>query len=65
MVEAVIVGRVFAGAGGTGIYYGLLALLSMYITTKERPQYLSYTGPVCGLGTVLGPVVGGGFALYD
>ncbi|KAL2163199.1 hypothetical protein VTH06DRAFT_5255 [Thermothelomyces fergusii] len=64
-MEAEIVGRVFAGAGGNGIYYGLLALLSMHTTTKERPQYLSYTGLVWGLGTVLGPVVGGGFALYD
>ncbi|KAL2194379.1 major facilitator superfamily domain-containing protein [Corynascus similis CBS 632.67] len=64
-MEAEIVGRVLAGAGGNGIYYGLLALLSMHTTAKERPQYLSYTGLVWGLGTVLGPVVGGGFALWD
>ncbi|SPQ27335.1 3d15febc-b28e-4b88-8b5d-fbbabb85fd3f [Thermothielavioides terrestris] len=64
-IEAEIVGRVLAGAGGNGIYYGLLALLSMHTTAKERPQYLSYTGLVWGLGTVLGPVVGGGFALWN
>ncbi|KAL2018286.1 hypothetical protein VTK56DRAFT_990 [Thermocarpiscus australiensis] len=64
-IEAEIVGRVLAGAGGNGIYYGLLALLSMHTTTKERPQYLSYTGLVWGLGTVLGPVVGGGFVLWN
>ncbi|KAK4116095.1 MFS general substrate transporter [Canariomyces notabilis] len=64
-MEAEIVGRVLAGAGGNGIYYGLLALLSMHTTAKERPQYLSYTGLVWGLGTVLGPVVGGGFALWN
>ncbi|KAK4145925.1 major facilitator superfamily domain-containing protein [Dichotomopilus funicola] len=64
-IEAEIVGRVLAGAGGNGIYYGLLALLSMHTTSKERPQYLSYTGLVWGLGTVLGPVVGGGFALWN
>lgn len=46
-IEAEIVGRVIAGAGGNGIYYGLLALLSMHTTTRERPQYLSYTYVVC------------------
>jgi MFS family permease len=42
-IEAEIGGRAIAGAGGNGIYYGLLALLSMHTTAKERPQYLSYT----------------------
>ncbi|GAP82656.1 putative mfs drug efflux transporter protein [Rosellinia necatrix] len=63
-MEAEIVGRVFAGAGGNGMYFGLIALLSIHTTPKERPQYLSYTGLCWGLGTVLGPAVGGGFALW-
>lgn len=42
-MEAEIVGRVFAGAGGNGMYFGLLALMSMHTTTRERPQYLSLT----------------------
>lgn len=42
-IEAEIVGRVFAGAGGNGMYFGLLALMSIHTTTKERPKYLSYT----------------------
>jgi MFS family permease len=42
-MEAEIIGRVFAGAGGNGMYYGLLALLSIHTTSRERPQYLSYT----------------------
>ncbi|KAI8932349.1 hypothetical protein NX059_010542 [Plenodomus lindquistii] len=64
-IDAEIVGRVIAGAGGNGMYFGMLALMSIHTTTKERPKYLSYTGLVWGLGTVLGPVVGGGFVLYD
>ncbi|KAI1374178.1 MFS general substrate transporter [Hypoxylon crocopeplum] len=64
-MQAEIVGRVFAGAGGNGMYFGLIALLSIHTTVKERPQYLSYTGLCWGLGTVLGPVVGGGFALWQ
>ncbi|KAI1119474.1 MFS general substrate transporter [Nemania sp. NC0429] len=63
-MEAEIVGRVFAGAGGNGMYFGLIALLSIHTTPKERPQYLSFTGLCWGLGTVLGPAVGGGFALW-
>ncbi|KAJ0416313.1 MFS general substrate transporter [Aspergillus carlsbadensis] len=63
-MNAEIVGRVFARAGGNGIYMGVLTLLSLHTTTPERPQYLSLTGLVWGLGTVLGPVVGGGFELY-
>ncbi|ROV90081.1 hypothetical protein VMCG_09794 [Cytospora schulzeri] len=64
-MEAEIVGRVFAGAGGNGMYFGLIALLSVHTTTRERPQYLGYTGLCWGLGTVLGPAVGGAFVLVD
>ncbi|KAF2818866.1 MFS general substrate transporter [Ophiobolus disseminans] len=64
-MKAEIVGRVFAGAGGNGMYFGMLALLSIHTTSRERPQYLSSTGFVYGLGAVLGPVVGGGFALWN
>ncbi|KAK1150022.1 hypothetical protein N8T08_003580 [Aspergillus melleus] len=63
-MNAEIVGRVFAGAGGNGMYFGILDLLSTNTTSRERPQYLSLTGLVWGLGTVLGPVVGGGFEKY-
>ncbi|THC90743.1 hypothetical protein EYZ11_009790 [Aspergillus tanneri] len=63
-INAEIVGRVFAGAGGNGMYFGILDLLSTNTTSRERPQYLSLTGLVWGLGTVLGPVVGGGFEKY-
>ncbi|EFR04241.1 SGE1 [Nannizzia gypsea CBS 118893] len=64
-MDAEIIGRVFAGAGGNGMYFGLLALISINTTSRERPQYLSLTGLVWGLGTVLGPAVGGGFELYN
>jgi MFS family permease len=63
-MQAEIVGRVLAGAGGNGMYFGLLVLLSMNTTDQERPQYLGLSGLVWGLGTVLGPIVGGSFELY-
>jgi MFS family permease len=61
-MNALIVGRVLAGAGGTGIYLGGLNQLSALTTRQERGTYLTGTGFVWGLGAVLGPLVGGGFA---
>ncbi|KAG9984867.1 major facilitator superfamily transporter, partial [Aureobasidium melanogenum] len=60
-MSAMIVGRVFLGMSGNGIYFGIMTLLSVYTHDKERPMYLSLVGLVWGIGTVLGPVVGGGF----
>lgn len=40
-MTAEIVGRVFAGAGGNGMYLGLLTLISVNTTNKERPAWLS------------------------
>jgi MFS family permease len=42
-MKAEIVGRVFAGAGGNGMYFGLLTIISMNTTNRERPGYLSLT----------------------
>ncbi|RDW78580.1 uncharacterized protein DSM5745_05432 [Aspergillus mulundensis] len=61
-MNALIVGRVFAGAGGTGIYLGGLNHFSAMTTRQERGTYLTGTGFVWGLGAILGPVVGGGFS---
>lgn len=40
-IDAFIIGRVIAGAGGNGMYLGVLTLLSVTTTEKERPVYLS------------------------
>lgn len=61
-INAFIVGRALAGIGGTGMYMGLLTILSVNTNDVERPRYLSLTGFWWGIGTVLGPVVGGAFA---
>ena len=61
-INAFIIGRALAGVGGCGMYMGLLTLLSVTTTNVERPKYLSLTGFIWGIGTVLGPVVGGGLA---
>jgi MFS family permease len=40
-MSAMIVGRVFAGVGGIGMYIGTMTLLSVNTSDQERPAYLS------------------------
>ncbi|KAF3010362.1 hypothetical protein E8E14_009434 [Neopestalotiopsis sp. 37M] len=60
-MDALIVGRVLAGFGGNGMYLGVMTLLSVMTSDRERPGYLSFVGLVWGIGIILGPVVGGAF----
>lgn len=41
-MAAMIVGRVIAGVGGNGMYVGVLTLISVKTSNKERPMYLSF-----------------------
>ncbi|KAI4199018.1 MAG: hypothetical protein LQ346_002650 [Caloplaca aetnensis] len=61
-MNALIVGRMIAGVGGCGMYVGSLTFFSVVTTPKERPMYISLITPVWGIGTVLGPIVGGALA---
>lgn len=63
-MSALIVGRVIAGAGGTGIYLGTLNFFSSHLVSPERRgAYISGISIVWGLGAVLGPVIGGSFSI--
>ena len=64
-MDALIVGRVIAGVGGSGIYLGVLNYLSVMTTTNERGAYIALTGVVWGLGSILGPVIGGAFSISN
>lgn len=61
-MDALIIGRAICGLGGSGMYTGVLTLLSVTTTDHERPTYIGFTGLTWGLGTVLGPIIGGAFA---
>lgn len=62
-MDAIIVGRVIAGVGGAGVYVGGLTFISVLTTSNERPIYLAILMSVWGFGNVLGPIVGGSFAV--
>ncbi|KAL1865518.1 hypothetical protein Daus18300_007163 [Diaporthe australafricana] len=62
-MNALIVGRVIAGAGGSGIYLGSLQYFAVLTEEKERGFYMSLVGVSWGFGAVLGPVIGGAFSV--
>ncbi|KAL5360439.1 major facilitator superfamily domain-containing protein [Aspergillus floccosus] len=62
-MNALIVGRVIAGAGGSGIYLGSLNYFAVMTVEKERGLYMALIGVSWGLGAVLGPVIGGAFSV--
>ncbi|KAI1300922.1 major facilitator superfamily domain-containing protein [Xylaria venustula] len=61
-MTAIIVGRVIAGIGGSGIYLGSLQYFAIMTDEKERGLYMSLIGAFWGLGAVLGPIIGGAFS---
>ncbi|KAJ3546442.1 hypothetical protein NM208_g1997 [Fusarium decemcellulare] len=61
-MTAMILGRVIAGVGGSGMYSGTLTYVALCTSMKERATYMAGSTAVWGIGTVLGPVVGGAFA---
>ncbi|RDW70025.1 hypothetical protein BP5796_08422 [Coleophoma crateriformis] len=62
-MNMMIVGRVIAGMGGAGMYLGALTYVSIFTSVRERPIYNALIGLCWGSGAILGPVIGGGFAV--
>ena len=58
---ALIVGRLIAGAGGAGLYVGVLVFIGHAIHVKHRPALLSVITSVFGIASVTGPLLGGAF----
>lgn len=56
---ALIVGRVIAGVGGTGIFLGSLNYMTVLTPPKVRGTYVTGVGFFWGIGCILGPIVGG------
>ena len=51
-MNALIVGRIICGLGGNGIYVGVLNIISIFTTLRERPLYVSYAGATWCIGIV-------------
>lgn len=55
-MDALIIGRVLAGIGGSGMYLGVLNYLSVFTSLRERSLYVALAGTVWGIGTILGRI---------
>ncbi|KAL3477159.1 major facilitator superfamily domain-containing protein [Aspergillus californicus] len=60
--NALIIGRTICGIGGIGIYLGVMNMVSALTSETQRPIYLGIVGLTWGIGTILGPIIGGAFA---
>ncbi|EHK18369.1 uncharacterized protein TRIVIDRAFT_194160 [Trichoderma virens Gv29-8] len=58
-MAALIVGRVWAGVGGAGMYLGTINLMAALTTPTERALLFAAEAFVYGAGCILGPIVGG------
>lgn len=56
-MQSLIIGRVIAGVGGSGMYSGTLTYVSVLTNENEKPAHLAGSTVVWGIGSVLGPVV--------
>jgi MFS family permease len=57
--KAFIVGRAVAGVGSAGLFNGTMVMIIGAVPPQWRPQFLSVSVVMVGVGGVIGPVVGG------
>jgi MFS family permease len=60
-VSLLLVGRSFQGVGGGGITVLTEILIADLIPLRERGKWFSIRSGTWALGTVVGPLIGGGF----
>ena len=54
-----IVGRAIAGAGAAGIFAGGTMLMMPLVPIRKRPVFISISGMLFALASVMGPLIGG------
>lgn len=57
--NALIVGRVIAGTGASGIVSAVLIIISQVVPIRQRAIYTSSVGSIYGIAAVCGPLLGG------
>lgn len=62
-MDAFIVGKAITGMGGSGTYISIITIFTALTAAEERGRCFGYIGFMWGLGTIIGPVIGGAFAV--
>jgi MFS family permease len=62
VVSVIILGRCLQGAGGGGLITLTYVLIADLFSLRERGKWFGFIGLVWLLGSVTGPIMGGGFA---
>ncbi|KAL8757547.1 MAG: hypothetical protein Q9199_002153 [Rusavskia elegans] len=62
-MNAFIVGKAITGFGSSGTYISVIVVITALTSAKDQGRYFGYIGFMWGLGTVVGPAIGGAFAV--
>ena len=60
-----IIGRLIVGAGGVGLYVGILTIMGLAVPIRKRPFYISLVTSLFGVASVAGLLPGGVFTEYE
>ncbi|KAF2685179.1 MFS general substrate transporter [Lentithecium fluviatile CBS 122367] len=60
--EAFIIGRAIAGMGAAGVGCGCYTMIGFMAEPRKRAAYTGLLGAIYGVGSVLGPLLGGVFS---
>lgn len=60
---ALIVGRVIAGFAAGGVLVGTFSLIPYTVPPVRRPLFIGLIGAVLGIGTAVGPLIGGAITM--
>ncbi|KAI1827694.1 MFS general substrate transporter [Xylaria intraflava] len=60
---ALIVGRVIAGFAAGGVLVGTFSLIPYTVPPERRPLFIGLIGAVLGIGTAVGPLIGGAITM--
>ncbi|KAF7374652.1 ABC transporter [Mycena sanguinolenta] len=61
-VNVLILGRVVAGIGASGLMVSVMFIIAQVTTLRQRPIFMGVFGAVYAVASIVGPLIGGAFA---